>query len=342
MEVWTPIAKGKKVFRILYNLHPVQIENSTMNKNAASSGHSDFRTSTLPPYLKSGDKIAITCPAKKLPNPMTDAIKLLQSWGLEVVLGDTVNASYHQFAGDDAFRAKDLQRFIDDDSIKAIIAARGGYGTVRMIDMVNFSRFTKKPKWVVGFSDITLLHTHLFTNFNAPSIHGQMPMTIPDASARSLDTLRKALFGEEISYQLDPNVLNRNGEGEGFLIGGNLSILLSASGSVSDIDYAGKILFIEDIGEYLYAVDRMLRTLKRSGKLKHLKGIIVGGFTDIKDNEIPFGQTVAEIVMDVVKDYDYPVCFDFPAGHVPDNCSLVLGKKLNLSVTDVSVKITYP
>ncbi|MDB4918412.1 LD-carboxypeptidase [Mucilaginibacter sp.] len=309
--------------------------------NTASSGLPDFQTSGLPSYLKAGDKIAVTCPAKKLPNPMTDAVKLLQSWGLEVVLGDTVNASYHQFAGDDAFRAKDLQRFIDDDSIKAIIAARGGYGTVRMIDMVDFSRFAKNPKWVVGFSDITLLHCHLLANFNAPGIHGQMPMTIPDASARSLDTLRKALFGEEISYQLEPNPLNRKGEGEGLLMGGNLSILLSASGSVSDPDYAGKILFIEDISEYLYSIDRMLRTLKRAGKLQQLKGLIVGGFTDIKDNDIPFGQTVPEIVMDVVKDYNYPVCFDFPAGHVPDNCSLVLGKMLGLSVTHDYATLKY-
>lgn len=305
-----------------------------MNNAAASSA--------LPPFLKKGDKIAITCPAKKLPNPMTDAIKLLESWGLEVVLGDTVNASYHQFAGNDAFRAKDLQRFIDDDSIKAIIAARGGYGTVRMIDMVDFSRFAEHPKWVVGFSDITLLHSHLFANFNAPSIHGQMPMTIPDASARSLDTLRKALFGEELSYQLSPNPLNRHGLGEGMLIGGNLSLLISLAGSISDVDYSGKILFIEDVSEYLYSIDRMLRALKRAGKLSHLKGLIVGGFTDAKDNDIPFGQTVPEIVMDVVAAYDYPVCFDFPAGHVPDNCSLVLGQQLSLSVTAAGATISYP
>jgi len=314
-----------------------------MDTTAASSGlpdFTDFRTN--PPYLKAGDKIAITCPAKKLPNPMTDAINLLQSWGLEVVLGDTVNASWHQFAGNDEFRAKDFQRFIDDDSIKAIIAARGGYGTVRMIDMVDFSRFATHPKWVVGFSDITLLHAHLFANFNAPSIHGQMPMTIPDASKRSLDTLRKALFGEAISYQLEPHVLNRHGEGEGLLIGGNLSLLLSLSGSVSDMDYSGKILFIEDVSEYLYSIDRMLRALKRAGKLAKLKGLIVGGFTDVKDNDIPFGQTVPEIVMDVVKEYGYPVCFDFPAGHVPDNCSLVLGKKMTLSVTGAGVNISYP
>lgn len=304
-----------------------------MNNAAAAS--------VLPPFLKKGDKIAITCPAKKLPHPMTDAVKLLESWGLEVVLGDTVNASYHQFAGDDAFRAKDLQRFIDDDSIKAIIAARGGYGTVRMIDMVDFSHFAQNPKWITGFSDITLLHAHIFANFNIPSIHGQMPMTIPDASKRSLDTLRKALFGEEISYQLSSNNLNRNGEAEGVLIGGNLSLLLSLSGSISDLDYAGKILFIEDISEYLYAIDRMLRTLKRAGKLSQLKGLIVGGFTDVKDNDIPFGQTVPEIVMDIVREYDYPVCFDFPAGHIADNCSLILGTSLNLSVTDAVASIVF-
>ncbi|HEY8929344.1 MAG TPA: LD-carboxypeptidase [Mucilaginibacter sp.] len=299
------------------------------------------RSLQIPPYLKKGDKIAITCPAKKLPHPMTDAVQLLESWGLEVVLGDTVNASYHQFAGDDAFRAKDLQRFIDDDSIKAIIAARGGYGTVRMIDMVDFSHFAQNPKWVTGFSDITLLHAHIFANFGIPSIHGQMPMTIPDASKRSLDTLREALFGEEISYRLAPNDLNRNGEAQGILIGGNLSLLLSLSGSVSDLDYAGKILFIEDISEYFYAIDRMLRTLKRAGKLSQLKGLIIGGFTDVKDNDIPFGQTVPEIVMDIVQEYDYPVCFDFPAGHVADNCSLVLGTSLNLSVTDAGASVVF-
>jgi len=314
-----------------------------MNNTATPSKLPDFSDHpTIPPYLKKGDKIAITCTAKLLPTPMTDAINLLQSWGLEVVLGDTLDASWHQFAGDDAFRAKDLQRFIDDDSIKAIIAARGGYGTVRMIDMVDFSKFATNPKWVSGFSDITLLHSHLFNNFNVASIHGQMPMTIPDASKRSLDTLRKAFFGEELHYQIAPNPLNRPGEAEGILIGGNLSILLSASGSVSDLDYRGKILFIEDIGEYLYGIDRMLRTLKRAGKLSHLQGLIVGGFTDVKDNDIPFGQTVPEIVMDVVKDHDYPVCFDFPAGHVSDNCSLVLGKKLNLSVNDKATNISYP
>ncbi|RYU89416.1 LD-carboxypeptidase [Mucilaginibacter terrigena] len=298
-------------------------------------------TETQVPYLKRGDKVAITCPAKKLPIPMTDAVNLLTSWGLEVVLGKTVNASYHQFAGDDALRAADLQRFIDDDTIKAIICARGGYGTIRMVDRVDFSRLQTNPKWLVGFSDITLLHSHVIANYNLPCIHGQMPLNIPDASAYSLETLRKALFGEVLSYRIKPNLLNRQGECSGILIGGNLSLLLAVNNSVSDMDYTGSILFIEDVGEYLYAVDRMLRALKRAGKMKNLAGLIVGAFTDLKDNDIPFGQTLPELVMDVVAEYGYPVCFDFPAGHVSNNCSLILGKTLHLSVQTDEVNMSY-
>ncbi|HEX8018723.1 LD-carboxypeptidase [Mucilaginibacter sp.] len=294
-----------------------------------------------PPYLKKGDKIAITCPAKKLPNPMTDAIALLQSWGLEVVLGDTVNASFHQFAGNDELRAADMQRFIDDDSIKAIIAARGGYGTVRMIDKVDFGRLAQNPKWLIGFSDITVLHTHLFANYGAQTIHGQMPVNIPDASKHSIDTLRRALFGEELNYDFTTHNINKPGNTGGVLIGGNLSLLVAISGSVSDLDYTGKILFIEDVGEYLYSVDRMLRMLDRAGKLKNLAGVVVGGFTDIKDNDIPFGQTVSQIVTDIVKDYNYPVCFDFPAGHIPDNNSLVLGREVTLEVDEQQAKLSF-
>jgi muramoyltetrapeptide carboxypeptidase len=303
-----------------------------------NSGLSDF---IIPPYLKKGDKVAITCPAKKLPFPMTDAISLLQSWDFEVILGETVQASYNQFAGDDALRAKDMQRFIDDDSIKAIIAARGGYGTIRMIDLVDFSKLSTNPKWIVGFSDITLLHSHVIGNYGLACIHGQMPLNIPDASAYSLATLRMALFGQELAYQIPPNALNRTGNSSAVLMGGNLSLLVAANGSVSDVDYSGKILFIEDVGEYLYSVDRMLRCLKRAGKLKNLAGLIVGGFTDMKDNDIPFGQSIPEMVMDVVSGYNYPVCFDFPAGHVPDNCSLILGAPISLTVKQEGVTIGY-
>lgn len=313
-----------------------------MNNTRQTSGSRlPAQDSKIPPSLKKGDKIAITCPAKKLPAPMTDAIKLLESWGLEVILGETLDLSYHQFAGDDEERADDMQRFIDDDSIKAIIAARGGYGTIRMIDRVDFSRFAINPKWLVGFSDITVLHTHLFANFGAQTIHGQMPVNIPDASAHSLETLRRALFGEELSYRFNSHALNRTGESSGILIGGNLSLLIAVSGSVSDPDYTGKILFIEDVGEYLYSIDRMMRNLKRAGKLKKLAGLVVGGFTDVKDNDIPFGQTVSEIIMEVVKDYDYPVCFDFPAGHIPDNCSLIFGKTIDLQINGDEVTLSF-
>jgi len=272
---------------------------------------------------------------------MTDAIALLQSWGLEVILGKTVDASFHQFAGDDDLRAQDMQTFIDDDSVKAIIAARGGYGTIRMIDKVDFSRMATNPKWLVGFSDITLLHTHLFNNYNIQSIHGQMPVNIPDASAHSLETLRKALFGEELNYYFDSHSLNRGGEAAGVLVGGNLSLLAAAAGSVSDIDYDGKILFIEDVGEYFYSIDRMIRTLDRAGKLRNLAGLIVGGFSEIKDNDIPFGQTLPQIIMDVVANYNYPVCFDFPAGHIPDNRALILGKMCAINITAHKSFVNY-
>jgi len=209
-----------------------------------------------------------------------------------------------------------------------------------MIDGVDFSRLKQNPKWLVGFSDITVLHTHLLTNYQLQTIHGQMPVNIPDASAHSLETLKKALFGEELRYEFESHTLNRSGVVNGILAGGNLSLLVAVSGSVSDLDYTGKILFIEDVGEYLYSIDRMLRTLKRAGKLKNLAGLIVGGFSEVKDNNIPFGQTVPEIITEVVKEYDYPVCFDFPAGHIPDNCSLVFGRIINLNVNEQQVTVT--
>ena len=294
-----------------------------------------------PSYLKKGDKVAITCPAKKLPHPMTDAIALLESWGLEVVLGKTVTASFHQFAGDDALRAADLQRFVSDKSIKAIFAARGGYGTIRMIDDVDFMPIKEASKWIIGFSDITVLHAHLFAVFGLQTIHGQMPMTIPDGTTESLQTLRKALFGEGFGYRFSAEKLNREGEAQGILVGGNLTLLVAVSGSVSDFDYDGKILFLEDVGEYLYSIDRMMRTLKRARKLKNLAGLIVGGFTELKDNEIPFGQTAEEIIFEVVKEYHYPVCFGFPAGHIPNNQALIFGKTLNLTVQKQYITAKY-
>lgn len=296
---------------------------------------------TIPPYLKKGDKVGITCPAKKLPYGIDDAVKLLGSWGLEVVLGETVFAGHHQFAGTDELRTKDLQHFLDDAEIKAVFAARGGYGTLRIIDRLDFSGFAQNPKWIVGFSDITVLHAHLQAGLNMCSIQGQMPLTIPDGTKPSLETLRKALFGEELNYSYQTASLCRNGRSSGLLIGGNLSLLVNLCGSVSDPDYRDKILFLEDVGEYMYSIDRMFWHLKRSGKLSRLKGLIIGGFTELKDQEPPFGQTVQEIVLDLVKEYDYPVCFDFPAGHIADNQALILGRETQLTVNNNQVNLNY-
>lgn len=294
-----------------------------------------------PPYLKKGDTVAITCPAKKLPREITDAVRLLESWGLKVLLGETVHAEFNQYAGDDELRAKDFQRFLDDNSVKAIFAARGGYGTIRIIDEIDFTGFSTRPKWIIGFSDITVLHSHIYACYHAPSIHGQMPITIPDGTKDSLETLRKALFNEPFDYQYASLTENRPGEAEGILIGGNLTLLITMTGSVSEMDYSDKILFIEDVGEYLYSIDRMMWNLKRAGKLAQLKGLLVGGFTELKDNDIPFGKTADEIIKEHVKDYDFPVCYEFPAGHIENNHALILGKTVNLKADQQNVHITY-
>lgn len=272
---------------------------------------------------------------------MDEAVKVLQNWGLEVLQGETMQASYHQFAGDDDLRARDLQNFINDDSVKAIIAARGGYGTIRIVDMVDYSRLATHPKWIVGFSDITVLHSHLHTNYGLQTIHGQMPVNVPDASSQSLISLKKALFGETVTYSFKSHSQNRPGRATAPVIGGNLSLLIAMLGSVSDMDYTGKILFLEDVGEYLYSVDRMLHTLKRAGKLDHLAGLIIGGFTELKDNDIPFGLTLRDMVLHLVNEFDFPICFDFPAGHIPDNHAIIFGKTLNLSVDDHQVTASY-
>lgn len=296
---------------------------------------------TAPPYLNPGDTVAITCPAKSLPVPIDDAVALIESWGLKVVIGETVHASWNQFAGTDELRAADFQRFLDDHSVKAIFAARGGYGTIRIIDAIDFSGFEANPKWIIGFSDITILHSHIQALYNTQSIHGQMPLTIPDGSRISLETLRKALFNEPFNYTYESFVENRSGEGSGILTGGNLTLLQMMSGSVSEQDYKGKILFLEDVGEYLYSIDRMILSFKRAGILAGLRGLIIGGFTDLKDNDIPFGQTAEEIIMGHVKEYDYPVCFNFPAGHIEDNRALIFGREVKLKVEDRLVSLNY-
>lgn len=294
-----------------------------------------------PAYLKKGDKIAIVCPAKKLPGSIAPAIAILESWGLEVIIGKTVTADHHQFAGDDALRAADLQGFLDDPEIKAIIAGRGGYGTIRIIDDLDFTRFKVQPKWIVGFSDITVLLSHLLASLNTQSIHGQMPYTFDKATPESLDSLKNVLFGTPVKYEHKSTYPGRTGTAEGILIGGNLTLMVMVQGSVSEVDYTDKILFIEDIGEHEYAIDRMMRMLKRAGKLANLKGLIVGAFNEVAIESIPFGSSPEEVIWELVKEYDYPVCFNFPVGHIDDNRAMVLGKSAELVVMNKNVILSY-
>ena len=296
-----------------------------------------------PAHLKKGDKIAIVCPAKKLPKSIDTAISILQEWGLEVVIGGTVTASYHQFAGDDTLRTADLQRYLDDPEIKAIIAGRGGYGTLRIIDELDFSKFVEDPKWIIGFSDITVLLSHIYAKYQVQCIHGQMPYTFEDSTPEALSSLRTALFGGELTYEIptSTSVKHRIGEAEGILIGGNLTLLVMLQGSESEIDYTDKILFIEDVGEHEYAIDRLMRMLKRSEKLSQLKGLIVGAFNGFEVEDIPFGASPEEVIWELVKEYDYPVCFNFPVGHIDDNRAMVVGKIafLNVSPTNSVLKL---
>lgn len=295
-----------------------------------------------PQPLKKGDKIAVICPASYISVDLTEAYEVLKNWGLEPIIYSSVTAQYHQFAGDDSLRAKDFQEALDNPEIKAIIAGRGGYGCVRIIDQIDFSSFEKNPKWIVGFSDITAIHSHIQRNFQIPTIHGQMVKSFLDASEESLITLQNALFGEnvDISYS-NSTYPNRNGIAKGILTGGNLALLQSVLASPSDVDYEGKILFIEDVGESHYNIDRMLWTLKRAGKLDKLAGLIVGGFTDLKDSDAAFGQRFEDIIMDKVREFDYPIAFGFPAGHMEDNRALIFGKEVQLTVEEENIKLTY-
>lgn len=296
----------------------------------------------IPKFLNKGDKVAIVCPASYIKGNIDIALTQLKEWGLEVQVGATVSSQYHQFGGTDALRAQDLQEALDNPEIKAVFAARGGYGTVRIIDQLDFSKFAEDPKWLIGFSDITVLHSHIHNQLGIATLHGQMPKSFDDSSKEALASLRRALFGESLDYSYQQSDFpNRSGEATGELIGGNLAILQSILGSVSDGSYAGKVLFIEDVGESFYNIDRMLWTSKRAQKLDKLAGLIVGGFTSLKDSEPSFGQRFEEIIMDKVAEYSYPVAFGYPAGHIDDNRTLMMGAKIHLSVKNEETSVKY-
>lgn len=289
-----------------------------------------------PPFLHPGDCVGIVAPARKISaQELKPAIEFLEAHGLRVALGKNIFAKDNQFAGTDEQRASDFQDFLDNTDIKAIICARGGYGSVRIIDRLDFSAFSKNPKWICGYSDVTVFHSHLQT-LGFSTLHCTMPINIhsEDFYSPNNTSMIRALTGKTLAYTVPEFPLNRKGEASGTIVGGNLSILYSLLASKSDISTKGKILFIEDLDEYLYHIDRMMMALKRAGKLDGLAGLVVGGMSDMNDNTIPFGQTAEEIIARICAEYDYPICFNFPSGHLENNMALRLGTEVKLSVSD--------
>lgn len=294
-----------------------------------------------PPYLQKGDTVAIVSTARKnIDDNLKPTKDLLEGWGLNVKIGNTIGLDYYQLAGTDDQRAADFQEQMDNPNIKAIWCVRGGYGTVKMIDKLDFTKFKQNPKWIIGFSDVTVLHSHL-NRMGIESIHGTMPVAIPRATDEAKNSLCAALFGDKLQYTLDCDALNHNGKAKGELVGGNLSILYSLLGSESAVDCSDKILFIEDLDEYLYHVDRMMVNMKRNGCLQNLKGIIVGAMTDMKDNDIPWGRNALEIIEDSVKGLNIPIIYNFPAGHIRDNRALIIGRQLSIEVNDNQSKVVF-
>jgi len=284
----------------------------------------------LPNFLKPGDTVAIVSPSGLVERmPVVYAKKLLESWGLVVKLGEHVFSRQRIFAGSDQQRANDFNVMIHDDEVKAIFCSRGGYGAIRIVEAIDFDYLEKHPKWIIGFSDVTIFHSALNMH-GLCSIHGVMPNSFGKTHQHSLQSLQSVLFGYHYSYSIPYNRHNRFGMVTGELVGGNLSSLLSLRGTKYDFDYSGKILFIEDVGEKLYHLDRMMRNLYVSGVLANLKGLLVGGFTEMTEGSKPFGVDASQIIASVVVKYDYPVLFDFPAGHITENMSFILGKEITL------------
>ncbi|MEO5889438.1 MAG: LD-carboxypeptidase [Ferruginibacter sp.] len=296
---------------------------------------------TIPPYLKKEAVIGITCPAGYITlAEIQPAISKLKEWGFNIRIGNTVGKKDFTFGGTDQERLDDFQQMLDDKNIDAILCARGGYGAVRIIDKLNFRQFASRPKWIIGFSDITVLHSHLNRNYGIASLHAKMCNSFPDnwsqaepVQKETIESIQKCLAGEIMTYPIVPNTKNKTGVATGVLIGGNLKTIESLAGSSSDLISTGKILFVEDTGEYLYSIDRMFWNLKRTGKLARLQGLIIGGFKIKKDDEgEEFGKTLEEIVLEKVAEYNYPVCFDFPVGHQKNNFALKCGVTHRLTV----------
>jgi muramoyltetrapeptide carboxypeptidase len=294
-----------------------------------------------PNYLKEGATVAIVSTARKISKKeLIPAITILKKWGLKVVLGKSIEAEEHQFAGNDKLRTSDFQAMLDHPGIDAVWCARGGYGTVRIIDQLDFSNFKKHPKWIIGYSDVTVLHSHIH-QLGIETLHAQMPVSIETKPEVTINSIKATLFGEQYGIKIPSEKNNSTGKASGQLIGGNLSILYSLCGSPSALKTKGKILFIEDLDEYLYHIDRMLQNLKRNGTFDELEGLIVGGMTQLRDNEIPFGKSAEEIILSICLDYNFPIAFNFPAGHVEDNRALIMGREVSLEIDKTNVKLKF-
>ena len=288
-----------------------------------------------PPTLRKGDLVGITAPARWVdPKDLEFFMAVMEAEGFRTHVG-AVHTHHHQFAGDDSARLKDLQAMLDHPDIRAIFCARGGYGSLRLLEDIDLRGFSKNPKWLVGFSDITALHALLQVGLGCESLHAGMPYSFRGMTGQEnpgISSMLDALRGEMPDYSVEPHALNRTGDAEGILLGGNLSVLYSLTGTPYQPDTKNAILFLEDVDEYLYHIDRMMQNLKLSGMLSGLKGLIIGGMTDMNDNEVPFGSDAYQIILDSISDYNYPVLFDFPAGHRNPNLALVLCRKYRLSV----------
>jgi muramoyltetrapeptide carboxypeptidase len=294
-----------------------------------------------PPFLKKGDWIGITCPAGYLERSKAQkCIDILQKWGYQVLVGNTLNSpSKDYFSASDEDRAEELQAMLDAPEIKAILCGRGGYGISRMIDQIDFRKFKKKPKWIIGFSDITLLHCHLHSKYKISSMHAPMATAFNEGENKYILSIKDMLSGKPTQYSIKQNKWNRHGKATGQLVGGNLALITHAIGTSSALNTKNKILFIEDIGEHLYQIDRMLMQLKRSGSLKNLAGLIVGHFSDLKDTTRPFGKIIEQIILEHVHEYSYPVCFGFPVGHEKENLALKIGATYTLDIGKKSIKL---
>lgn len=296
-----------------------------------------------PPLLKPGDKVAIVAPSGRVDSEYIDkSASIFEDWGLEVVRGKHLLSEYHQFSGTDEQRLSDFQNAIDSEDTKAVICARGGYGAIRLLDKINWNKFKQNPKWVAGFSDITAIHFSI-QQMRIQSIHSAMPINIGSLprTSQPVELLGQALFEGVLEYELPADKLNISGTEVTTIVGGNLSILYALAASKYGIDIKNKILFIEDVGEQYYHIDRMMQSLRLSGKLEELSGLIVGGLTEMTDNKRPFGKNPKEIIYEAVEGFDYPVVFDFPAGHIPDNRPIIMGAETALEVTQDFVKVRF-